>query len=142
MSTISDQLMTDMKTAMKAGDKVKLGAIRYLRSELKNAQIDQGELDLTAEQKIIRSLIKKTAESVQEYAKAGRPELADAEQANIDVWQSYLPAEMSDQDLQAVVSKLKAQHPDLAAGPLIGKVKAEVGDQASGQRIVAMVNAA
>ena len=138
---IIERLTEDMKAAMKSGDKLRLSTIRMLMSELKNAKIARGE-DLTEadEQKVVASYAKKRKESIDTYSKSERQDMADKEQAEFDITVSYLPEQMSDAELKAVVQK----HIDAAGGaPALGQVikavMAEVGSQADGKSISSMV---
>ena len=140
---ISDRLESDMKTAMKAGEKVKLNVIRMLRAELKNARIDRGEdLSESEEQKVLASYAKKRKEAMETYEQAGRQDLADKEQAEYDMVMAYLPEQMSESDLEKVVrakvEETGAQSPrDM--GKVMKAVMAEVGSSADGGAVSAMV---
>jgi uncharacterized protein YqeY len=140
---ISDKLQNDMKDAMKAGDKARLSVIRMLRSELKNAQIAKNdELTEEDEQKVLASYAKKRNEARQEYKKAGREDLADKEKYEYDVTKSYLPAQLSEEEVASIVKAKIAETG--AAGPAdFGKVMkavmAEVGSRAEGATVSAAV---
>ncbi|MCK5407783.1 MAG: GatB/YqeY domain-containing protein [Candidatus Krumholzibacteria bacterium] len=138
---IIERLTEDMKAAMKSGDKLRLSTIRMLMSELKNAKIARGE-DLTEadEQKVVASYAKKRKESIDTYIKGGRQDMADKEQAEFDITVSYLPEQMSDAELKAVVKKhIDAADGAPALGQVIKAVMAEVGSQADGKSISSMV---
>ncbi|UCG50832.1 MAG: GatB/YqeY domain-containing protein [Candidatus Latescibacterota bacterium] len=102
---ISENLVQDMKVAMKSGDKVKLGVIRMLLSELKNAQIAAGhELSEQEEQKVISSYAKKRKETVETYKEAGRSDLAEKEEYEYDLTISYLPPQMDEDELVNIIA--------------------------------------
>jgi uncharacterized protein YqeY len=139
---IIDKLKEDMKAALKAGEKARLGVIRMLVAELKNARIAQGEeLDEAAEQKVLASYAKKRKESIETYTEGGRRDLADKEQAEYDIVVSYLPEQLDDAQLRVLVQK----HIDAigggkqAFGQVIKAVLAEVGSRADGKAVSALV---
>jgi uncharacterized protein YqeY len=140
---ISNKLNEDMKTALKAGDKVKLGVIRMLRSELKNASIAAGgELSDEQEQKVLASYAKKRKEAQDEYAKAGRDDLAAKEYEEYKLTMSYLPAQLDEAELGAIV-KAKIEETG-AQGPadfgrVMKAVMAEVGSRSDGSAVSAVV---
>jgi uncharacterized protein YqeY len=138
---IIEKLTEDMKAAMKSGDKLRLATIRMLMSELKNTKIAKGD-DLTDadEQKVIASYAKKRKESIDTYRVGGRQDLADKEQAEFEITMSYLPEQMSDAELKAIVKKhIDAADGEPALGQIIKLVMAEVGSQADGRTISSMV---
>ena len=138
-----DQLSADMKTAMKAGDKARLSVIRMLISELKNARIAAGdELDEAAENKVLASYAKKRKEAVESARDSGRDDIADREEYEYDVTISYLPKQMDEQELRAIVGKVVEQTG--ASGPQeFGKVMKlvmeEVAGKADGKAVSAIV---
>lgn len=140
---IIDQLRDDMKAAMKSGDKARLGVVRMLISELKNARINSGEeLDEAAEQKVISSYAKKRKESVEAARAAGRADVAQKEQFEYDVTMSYLPRQLGADELRAIVSRhveaLGGGGP-AAFGNVMKAVMAEVGSAADGKAVSALV---
>jgi len=137
---LSAQLMDDMKAAMKAHDMQTLQVIRFLRSTIQNAQID-GAGDSDADlQKIIASQVKKSKEAVAEFQAAGRDDLAAEETAKIQVMEKYLPAQLNDDELKAIVEKVVAEAGDTSnPGRLVGSVMKQVAGRADGQRVKQMV---
>lgn len=140
---ITRKLTEDMKTAMKAGDKVRLGVVRMLISELKNERIAQGkDLDEAAERRVLTGYAKKRRETMEAARAGGREEIAAREQQELDITMSYLPRQLSEEEIRAVVRK----HVDAAgaAGPqafgvVMKAVMAEVGGQVDGQLVSALV---
>jgi uncharacterized protein YqeY len=106
--SITAQLTEDIKTAMKAKDTVALNTVRSLKSALKYAAIEKhgadGELDDTDSIVVIRREIKKRQDSVTQYEAAQRPELAEVEKAEIAVLEKYLPAAMSQTEVEKLVT--------------------------------------
>lgn len=136
------QLIEDMKQAMKSKDTVKLGVVRFLRSEIQNFEIDNGEQDDQGITKIIASQTKKMKDAVGEFKAAGREDLVAQEDAKIAIMEAYLPKQMSDEDLELIVSKVISQSDDPSQknmGKLIGAVVKEVAGKADGGRISKMV---
>jgi uncharacterized protein len=101
------RLTEDMKTAMKAGDKDRLSVIRLLRGQLKDVIIEK-RADLTDEEEIsvLSNALKKRRESIDAYQNAGRMDLVQKEQKELEVIQSYLPAQLSPEEIEAVVQKV------------------------------------
>jgi uncharacterized protein YqeY len=122
----------ELKTAMKAGDKARVGAIRLIAAALKDRDIEargQGKEvsndDILA---MLQKMIKSRQESVEIYDKAGRAELADAERAEIAVIQSFLPAQMSDADVAAAIDAAIAETGAASIkdmGKVVGALKAK-----------------
>ena len=136
---LKDQLIEDMKQAMKSKDTIKLGVVRFLRSEIKNFEIDNGEQDDKGVAKIIASQLKKIKDAVEEFRAAGRDDLVTSEEAKIAILESYLPAQMSDEELRGIVSKIVDESEDRNMGKLIGAVVKAVDGKADGGRVSALV---
>ena len=137
--TIKQQLMDDMKTAMKAKEMVRLGAIRFLRAEIQKFEIDNGEQDDAGVLKLISKQVKQMRDAMAEYAKGDRNDLVEAEQAKVDVLEKYLPEQMSDDELKKIVAEVVAAQPDAKMGVIMGQVMAKVGGTADGGRVSAAV---
>lgn len=137
--TLKQQLTEDMKTAMKARDMMTLDAIRFLQAEVRNIEIDHGEQDDAGIQKIVARQIKQMRDSIIEYEKGGRADLVEAEQAKIKVIEKYVPQQMSDTELKAIIEKVVAENPGAQMGQVIGQVMKQTAGQADGGRVSAMV---
>ena len=113
MSELSQQITEDMKNAMREKNTLALGAIRMLKSAIKNAAIEKGGAD--AEQTdpeiitVIRREVKKRQDSVEQYTTAGRMELVEQEEAEIAVLNGYLPEPLSEADLLAIIDAAIAE---------------------------------
>jgi len=109
MSDLASKITEDIKSAMRAKDKLSLNALRALKSALTNAAIEKSglgtELDDTESLAVVRKQIKQRQDSIEQFEKANRPELAESENAEIDVLSKYLPASLSEDELSAIVSK-------------------------------------
>jgi uncharacterized protein YqeY len=136
---LKDKLTEDMKTAMKSRDSVKLGVVRFLRSEIKNFEIDNGEQDDKGVEKIIASQTKKIKDAMLEFKKAGRNDLVEEETVKISIMESYLPEQMSDLDLEKIVEDCINAAEDKNMGKIIGVVVKQVDGKADGGRISAIV---
>lgn len=108
--SLKDQLNEDMKAAMKAKQTERLSTIRQLRSAIKNKEIEQQqELDDDGIISVIGTLVKQRREAAQMYSANDRPELAAKEEAELLVLQGYLPAQLSPEELSAIVSQVIAE---------------------------------
>lgn len=128
-----------MKQAMKDGDKVKLGVVRFLRSEIKNFEIDHGKQDDAGIEKIIAKQVKQVKESIAEYQKAGRDDLVLAEEPKLKILEAYLPEQMSDEEVQAVIDEVLSTTDNPEMGPIIGQVMGKVQGKADGGRVSVLV---
>ncbi len=140
---ISKKLVEDMKLAMKAGDRAKLGVIRMLRAELKNAEIAVGDgLSEDQEQKVLISYAKKRKEAAQQYADAGRQDLADKENSEREITMSYLPAQLDDAELESLIRE-KIEETGAVDGKDFGAVMKAVmqavGGRAEGSTVSGLV---
>ena len=141
--SLKDQLITDMKEAMKAKQAERLSTIRQLRSAIKNKEIALAqELDDDAVISVIGTLVKQRREAAQMYRANERPELADKEEAELLVLQAYLPAQLSETELRelvaAVVSEVGASSlKDL--GTVMPQVMARTQGAADGKLVSQLV---
>jgi uncharacterized protein YqeY len=138
--SVADQVKSDLANAMRAGEKDRVGALRLVLSELQKAAKD-GDSD---EMGVLRRERKRRQESARAFRDGGRPELAQAEEAEAELIGGYLPAEMGDEELDTLVAD--AVRASGAEGPRdMGKVMkvvmASVGGRADGRRVSEMVKA-
>jgi uncharacterized protein YqeY len=126
--TVTERLKNDLTTAMKAGERERVGTLRLLLSELQKAAKDGGGDELA----VLRRERKRRHESARAFRDGGRPELADQEESEAVVIEGYLPAELSDEDLRAMVSAAVAESG--ASGPKdMGRVMPLVMDSVQGR---------
>jgi uncharacterized protein YqeY len=105
MATIGDQLGKDIITAMKAKEQDKLTTLRMVKAALKSREIDKREpLTDAEEQAILTTLLKQRRESIDQFTKGNRPELAAKEQVEIELIDAYMPKAASTDELQAIVT--------------------------------------
>ncbi|MDT8443842.1 MAG: GatB/YqeY domain-containing protein [Desulfuromonadales bacterium] len=106
---IQERLLEAMKVAMKAKDSLRLSTIRMARTALKNAEIEaRHELDEAAAIKILSTLVKQRREAADAYRQT-RPELAEKEELELAVLQEFLPAQLSEAELETLVTKAIAE---------------------------------
>ena len=107
--SIQDQLFEAMKVAMKAKDSLRLTTIRMARTALKNIEIDtRQELDEAAAIKVLSTLVKQRREAAEAYRET-RPELAEKEELEVVILQEFLPAQLSEAEIEALVTKAIAE---------------------------------
>ena len=108
--SLSEQIMSDMKEAMKARDKVRLNTVRMIKSALMNEKIKAGH-DLTAEEEltVLSREKKQREESIEEFTKANRKDLADETKQELTIVESYLPKQMTQEELNQAVSSAIAE---------------------------------
>lgn len=136
---LKQQLMEEMKDAMRAHDAVKLGTIRFLLSDIKNIEIDKGEQSEEQLQEIVRKQVKQMEEANVQFQQAERTDLIDENNAKIAFLRAYLPPAMSEAELASVVTTLINENPDQGIGPLIGLVRQKTQGRVDGGSIAAEV---
>lgn len=137
--SLKQQLTEEMKQAMRDRNSLKLNTIRFLLSEIKNVEIDDGEQDDAGVIKIVARQIKAIKDAVEDFKKADRTDIVDEEMQKVAVLETFLPKQLSDDELLTIARQVKDETGMTVMGPLIGAVKAKVGDQADGQRVAAAV---
>ncbi|MDZ7264209.1 MAG: GatB/YqeY domain-containing protein [candidate division KSB1 bacterium] len=141
--SILQQITEDMKQAMKAQDKVRLSTLRLLLSQLKNAKIDSGkELTPDDEVAVLLNAAKKRKESIEAFEAGNRLDLAEREKQELAIIQQYLPAQLSDAEVEQKVAEVIAS---IGATSMkdMGRVMAEVmkalKGRADGKKVQEMV---
>ena len=108
--SLEQALSADIVTAMKAKDQTKLTALRMLKTALTNKSIEKGRaLDHAEELQVVSTLVKQRRDSIEQFTKGGRADLADKEQAEIIILNAYLPAAASDAEIAAAVVQAIAE---------------------------------
>ncbi len=101
---LKKRIQDDMKAAMKAGDKPRLGAVRLILAAIKQREVDERiELDDTQVLAVLDKMVKQRRDSVAQYAAAGREDLAAVERFEIEVCQGYLPQPLSEAEVVALI---------------------------------------
>ena len=104
--TLVERITADLTAAMKAQDAARTGVLRMAKSALKNKEIDKkAPLEEGESIKVLQALVKQREDSIEQFAKANRPELVAKEEAEREVLRSYLPQEATDADIAAAVEK-------------------------------------
>ena len=139
--SVIDQVRGDMTSAMKAGEKDRVGALRLVLSELQKSQKEGNADDLA----VLRRERKRRLEAAEQFRGGGRPELAEQEEAEAKIIEGYLPAELDDSELDAMVAAAIAETG--ARGPkdmgqVMKAVMARAGGRADGKRASARVREA
>ena len=106
---LKQRIQDDMKTAMKAGDKPRLGTVRLILAAVKQREVDERiELDDTQVLAVLDKMVKQRRDSVAQYAAAGREDLAAVERFEIEVCQSYLPQPLAEAEIGALIEAAMA----------------------------------
>lgn len=138
---IADTVKQDLATAMKAGEKDRVGALRLVLSELQKAAKDGGDDELA----VLRRERKRRLESARAFHDAARPELARAEEGEAELIAAYLPAELSDEELRAIVIAAIAEAGATSAkdmGMVMKAAMPKIAGRADGKRVSALVQEA
>lgn len=143
--SLKESIAADMKTAMREKDSQRLDAIRLLRAAIQRVEVDdQTELDDTAVLGVVEKMIKQGRDSISQFEKGGRDDLVVGEQNTIDVLETYLPEQLSDDEISAQV---EAAIKDTGAqsvkdmGKVMGKLKGALAGKADMGKVSAAVKA-
>lgn len=142
----ADKIQKELTGAMKAKDELRLSVLRMLKTALHNRRIEKGaELDDPEALAVVKSLVKQRRESVEEYRKGNRSELAAAEEKEIGILESYLPAAVGEDTIKAAVEEA-VKETGAATPKDIGKVMKAVmgrfaGLNVDGKRVSELVRA-
>ncbi|HWV62321.1 MAG TPA: GatB/YqeY domain-containing protein [Oxalicibacterium sp.] len=143
---LKSQITEDMKTAMRAKDAGRLGAIGLITAAIKQKEVDERvELDDAQVQAVIEKMIKQRKDSITQFEAGGRQDLADIEKAELAVLSAYMPAALSDDEVKAEVDAAVAATG--AAGPqdmgkVMGILKGKLAGRADMTAVSALVKAA
>ncbi len=107
---ISEQVQKDMVEAMRSRDELRLSTLRMVKAAIKNKEIDKrGPLDEKETQQVLATLVKQRKDSIEQFLKGGRQELADKEAAEIKLIEAYLPKAMGEEEIAAAVKAVIAE---------------------------------
>ncbi|MDQ7970784.1 MAG: GatB/YqeY domain-containing protein [Oxalicibacterium faecigallinarum] len=143
---LKEQITEDMKAAMRAKDSGKLSAIRLITAAIKQKEVDERvELDDAQVQAIVEKMIKQRKDSISQFEAGGRQDLVEIEQAELAVLSAYMPAALSDAEVQAEVAAAVAATG--AAGPqdmgkVMGILKTKLAGRADMTAVSGLVKAA
>lgn len=120
-----DQIQQDLTSAQKARDQIKVDTLRFLLGAVRNLEIEKyppskgGSLTEADVQSVVAKQVKTHKESIEMFEKAGRKDLVDKEKAELDILLSYLPAQMSEDEVRTKVQAVKAENPGADFGTLM-----------------------
>lgn len=143
--SLQAQIMDEIKTAMKAKDTVALEALRAVKSELLLAATSSGskeDLSEDEEIKLLQRLVKTRKESARIFTEQNRPDLAEPELAQVAVIEKFLPAQLSEEEVEAVIAKIIAETGAsgiASMGKVMGLASAQLGGTAEGKTISTIV---
>lgn len=140
--TLKDQIQEDVKTAMRARDQKRLTALRLVTSAIKQIEVDERiEVDDTIVLNVLGKMVKQRNESLEQYLKADRKDLAAQEQYELDLLAPYLPEALSDEEVSAMIAQAVA---DTGATGMqdMGSVMAKLKDQIQGRADMKAVSSA
>ncbi|MDQ5908507.1 MAG: uncharacterized protein QG599_598 [Pseudomonadota bacterium] len=138
---LKEQIQDDMKAAMRARDKQRLGTIRLILAAIKQREVDERiELNDAQTFAVLEKMLKQRRESLTQYQSAGREDLAAQESFEIEIIQTYLPTPLSEADLDALIASAMSATGAQSVRDM-GKVMALIKDQAQGRADIALVSA-
>ncbi len=138
---IAEQIKTDLQGAMRAGERERVGALRLVLSELQKAAKEGSDDEIG----VLRRERKRRLDAAEQFRGGGREELASAEESEAELIDTYLPAELSDEELQGIVSQAVSESGATSAkdmGTAMKAAMAAVDGRADGKRVSGIVRAA
>lgn len=140
------KIASDVKEAMKAGNKAKLGTLRLIQAEVQKTELaGTGQLDEAGIIQVMTKMVKQRRDSIDQYTKGGRPDLAAVEQAEIAIIEAYLPKQMDEAAVTAAIAAAITESGATSAkdmGKVMGVLKAKFAGQMDFQKASAAVKAA
>jgi len=144
-SPLKARITEDMKSAMRAGEKSRLGTIRMVLAAVKQVEVDtRTALDDTQVLAILDKMLKQRRESISQYTTAGRSDLADAEQQEMEIIQSYLPEPLSEDEIAAMIDAAVAETGAASVrdmGKVMGQLKPKLQGRADMSAVSARIKA-
>ena len=139
-SALQDQIQDAMKTAMKSGDKERLAVIRLMMSAMKQVEVDERiELDDSRVLGILDKMVKQRRESISQFKAGARDDLADKEQAEIDIISDFLPQALTEAEIETIINSAISET-GAASMKDMGKVMGIVKPQITGRADVGAVS--
>ena len=143
--SLKSQLIEDMKTAMKSGEKERLGVIRLVNAAIKQREVDERiELDDTQVLAVLEKMLKQRRDSIQQFEAAARHDLAAIEKYEVGVIQHYLPAQLSAEEVDAAIAAAITESGAASAkdmGKVMGIVKPKVAGRTDMGKLSELVKA-
>lgn len=144
--SIKDTINDDLKAALLSGNRLKADVLRGLKAVILNEEVAKNlredGLDDESIQQLIAREVKKRNESADLYKNAGRGELADSELSEAEILKTYLPKQLTDEELTVIIKDVIAELNNANMGQVIGAVKTKVGNSADGAVIARLVKEA
>ena len=138
---LKDQITADMKSAMKAGEKDRLKVVRLMLAAIKQIEIDKRiELDDAAVLSVLDKMVKQRRDSVEQFQNGGRKDLADIELAEIAILETYLPEQLSESELDALIDEAVSATGAESIRDM-GKVMGQIKSKAAGRADMGAVGA-
>lgn len=142
--SLQDKINEEIKTAMRAKDTVSLESLRAVKSALLLMQTDSGAKEITQDDeiKLLQRLVKQRKDSANIFTEQGRPDLAEPELQQAAVIEKFLPAQLSEEEVEAVVAKIIAETGAsgmASMGKVMGQASAELAGKADGKTISTIV---
>jgi uncharacterized protein len=143
--SLSTQIMDEMKNAMRSKNTIALEALRAIKSEILLAQTATGskeEINEADEIKILQKLVKMRKDSATIFTTQNRPDLAEPELAQIAIIEKFLPAQLSEEEVEAIIAKIIAETGAsgiASMGKIMGLASAQIGGSAEGKTISTIV---
>ena len=145
-TSLKDRITEDMKAAMRGGDKERLGTIRMLQAAIKQREVDERiTLDDAQVLAVIEKMVKQRKESIVQFEQGGRADLAEKEKSEIAQLQAYLPAQLSEAEVDALIREAIATTGAASIkdmGKVMGAVKAKAAGRADMGAVSARIKAA
>ena len=137
---LKQQITDDMKAAMRGGEKDRLGVIRLILAAVKQREVDERiELDDVQTLSVLEKMVKQRKDSISQYQAANRQDLADVELAEMKIIETYLPAKLGDEEIDALITAAIAETGASSARDM-GKVVAAVKEKAAGRADMGVVS--
>ena len=144
--SLKDDITADMKEALKAKDSARLGSIRLLQAAIQRKEVDERiELDDAQVLAVVEKLVKQSRDAISQFQDAGRDELAQKELADIAVWEKYLPEQLGEAEIDALVSEALEQAGASSMkdmGKVMGMLKPKLQGKADMGQVSAKIKAA
>lgn len=140
-TSLKQQIQEDMKIALRAHDKQRLGVVRLILAAIKQVEVDERiEVDNTRITQILNKMIKQRRDSIAQYDQAKRDDLADQERLEVKIIQTYLPEPLSETDIDRIVSEAITKVGATSVKEM-GKVMAELKDKLQGRADMTQISA-
>lgn len=133
---IKEKIDSDLKQALINREELRRSVLRMLKSAIKNAEIEaKDELSEDGVFKVLEKQAKQRKDSIQQYEKGDRKDLADKEKQELTIIEAYLPTKMSDEEIRAHISDKIRGEKDINFGQMMGMIMKELGAKADGQAV-------